>query len=217
MSQKAIKTVAIVLLVVALTAAAATISFYVQQRRVDAAEAQIQTAAAQKSELLDKIATLESQAALNAARDAANAPAQAETATATTPDATPQKAPVKTITKYGYFTSGKMSNGIVTFKVDYADFLTGDKAAAAATAAGEESPPPNDYYISNTSSKLRTFKVAKSAKFKVAGTTPDETVTLSRGEFLDAIINNTDGATDAGYWIKIKGDTITSAEEQWTP
>ena len=101
--------------------------------------------------------------------------------------------------------------------LDFAQFMTGDAAAKAAAAAGDESPPPNDYYISNTNPKLRTFPVDKQAKFVIASSDPNDTTTLSAGEFQDAIANNTDGAADAVYWFVISNGTVTGGEQQWLP
>lgn len=109
------------------------------------------------------------------------------------------------------------SDGAITVKLDYAQFLTGDEAAQAAADAGEESPPPNDYFLVNESEKLRTFTVDDDASFVIALDTPEDTRELNAGEFFDAFVNDTDQVIDAAYWVTISDGKLTAAEEQWLP
>lgn len=222
MKQKSVRTVAMVLLVVACTAAAATVSFYAQQRRVIAAEAGLRRAAAKQAELSAEIAALKAQLAEQSTSATAPAePADSGDATSAEPEPAESEqseapAAAETVKQFVFIDSVKRSGSTITIKLDYADFLTGKAAAKAAKAAGDE-PPPNDYYISNTSTKLRTLTVSPSAKFTIAFFSPDETEILSADEFYDIISNNTDGAADAGYWFWIEGDTVAKGEELWTP
>jgi hypothetical protein len=224
MKQKSVQTIAMVLLVVACAAAAATVSFYAQQRRVLTAEAGLRRAAAKQAELGAEIEQLKARLAEQATSTTTptepvesgdTAPAEPEPAESEQSEAPSAAKPVK---QFAFIDSAKRSGSTITFKLDYADFLTGKAAAKAAKAAGDESPPPNDYYISNSSTKLRTLTVSPSAKFTIAYFSPEETEVLSADEFYDIVRKNTDGAADAGYWFWIEdGDTVTKGEELWTP
>jgi len=220
MSNKTVRTVVTVLLVVAAVAAAAGLSYYLQQRRVASLEAEIAAKQTELSKLAAKIDTINSRLQSEAASSAAPAdqPGTAGDTGTDGDEGTQASKPEPTTSRQCAFVKKATDkNGKMSLVLDFAQFLTGDAAADAAAAAGDESPPPNDYYIANTNPKLRTFPVAKSAKFEIAFGDPTDTATLSAGEFYDAIVNNTDGAADAVYWFVITNGTITSGEEQWTP
>ena len=220
MSDRTKSIVTVVMIVVLAAIVASGLTYYLQQRRIEQLTAEV---AAKQAEL----------GALAAQVDAINASLQSQTATGTvdrdgaatdasTDDeaADVQAAPKPEPTTSRQFALVKKAtdkNGKVSLVLDFAQFLSGDAAADAAAAAGDESPPPNDYYISNGNPKLRTFPVAKKAKFVVAYSDPNDTATLSASEFQDAIADNTDGAADAVYWFVITNGTVTGGEQQWLP
>lgn len=219
MSQKSVRIIALVLLAIAVVAAAAGLSYYLQQRRVVALEAEL---AAKKAELVDlagEIDAINARLESQAASEAAQAPdAESPGDDTAAEEAKPAEKPEATTTRQCSFVKkATYKTGKVSLVLDFTQFLTGSAAEDAATAAGDESPPPNDYYISNTNPKLRTFPVAKGAKFVVAYGDPTDTATLSAKEFYTAIKNNTEGAADAVYWFVITNGKVVSGEEQWLP
>jgi len=214
-SYKAIRIVAVGLLVVVGIAGAATVSYFVQQRRVEQLTAQLATRSTQLETLAEKVSDLESQLASQGATPAGGEGADPDTQAAGEP-LQPRPEPT-TLRQFAFVRKATDRDGKLSLVVDFAQFLTGTAAAEAAAAAGDESPPPNDYYISNANLKLRTFGVAKGTKFVVVGGDPNDTDSLTSDEFYDAIADNTDGAKDAPYWFTITNGVITAGEEQWTP
>jgi len=214
-SQKAIRMIAIGLLVVAGIAGAASISYFLQQRRVEQLSAQLAVRNAQLETLAEKVSTLESELASPGAAPAGDVSADPDAQSAAEP-LQPKPEPT-TLRQFAFVRKATDREGKLSLVVDFAQFLTGTAAAEAAATAGDESPPPNDYYISNANPKLRTFGVAKGTKFVVVGEDPNDTDSLSTDEFYDAIDGNTDGAKDAPYWFTITNGVITAGEEQWTP
>lgn len=111
-----------------------------------------------------------------------------------------------------------------TIVLDYAEYLTGTKAAAAAKAHGDESPPPNDYYIVNDNAKLRTFKIAPDAEVRLvtsADGTSDPagyTTTVERwAGYFAAGGDETAAIRSAGYWVVIDDGVVTAVREQFAP
>jgi cell division protein FtsB len=216
MSEKTVRTVAIVMLVLVAVGAAAGITYYLQQRRVDQLSAQVRAKQAELVTLAAQIDRINARLQALSATDTATS--DETTATEQPQEQTePAEKPEPTTTRQSAFVrKATDKNGKMSLVLDFAQFLTGDAAAEAAEAAGDE-PPPNDYYIMNSSLKLRTFPVDKKAKFVVAYGDPNDTATLSAGEFYDAIVNNTDGAADALYWFVIANGRVTGGEQQWLP
>lgn len=220
MSGKSVSVTTTILIVIAAVALASGATYFVQQRRVDALQAAVDKAVAD-SDRRDQVAealvervnqlTAEASASAQATLEASAA------ATAPAKDDPAAKPDPKSVRQFAFVANATESGGAIRLSLDYAEFLTGDAAAAAAAAAGGESPPPNDFYIENDNPKLRVLPVSAAAKFTIALGGPDETASLSAGQFLDAIINNTDGAADAPYWFTIKAGVVTGGEEQWTP
>lgn len=108
--------------------------------------------------------------------------------------------------------------------VDYIQILTGKAAADAATAAGEESPPPNDYFILNSSTKLRTFALPKTASVTVlgwGGTDATAKKKISVGQFMDIMPGGTNPQgewVDGRYYVTVKaGTTVTKIEQIFFP
>ncbi len=217
MSPHAIKVTAITLLVVAAIGAAAGISYFVQQRRIDQLQSVLLR---QRSEMSTQQLKAEALAAqVEQLTGASGAPATEEPGTpgaSVDPEAESIPQP-EAAEQFAFVTKATQSGGKVKLSLDYAQFLTGDAAATAAADAGGESPPPNDYYILNTNTKVRLLPVAAGAKFTVALSSPDDTKELSAAQFRDVIANNTDGAADAPYWFTIKSGVVTGGHEQWTP
>jgi hypothetical protein len=108
--------------------------------------------------------------------------------------------------------------------VDYVQILTGQAAADAATAAGEESPPPNDYFIVNSSHKLRTFSLPKTATVTVlgwGGTDATAKTKIAVGQFMDIMPGGVDPQGDYStpyYYVTVKaGTTVTKVEMIFFP
>jgi len=220
MSDKTVRIVVISLVVVACTMGAATISYFLQQRRVIAMQQALVESSAAQQDLEAELSATKAKLA-----DAMKSQPAPQPATDTDPnqppstpsDETPESAP-KPTTQFAFVTKAFSKDSTTWLSLDYAEFLTDPKKIeAAAKAAGDEYPPPNDYYISNTNQKLREFPVAKGAKFTIAYSAPDDTATMSSAEFQDAVAANTDQIADAGYWFTIENGKITKAVEQWTP
>ena len=219
MSDKTKRAVAIGLLVLVAVAAAAGVTYYLQQRRIEQLTAEVKANRAEFAALTARADRLA--AALQSQTESTTTPADtggsAEGAASEAGDSEAPKPEPTTSRQFAFVRKATDKNGKVSLVLDFAQFLTGDAAAKAASAAGDESPPPNDYYISNTNPRLRTFPVDKKAKFVIASSDPNDTTTLSASEFQDAIANNTDGAADAVYWFVITNGTVAGGEQQWLP
>jgi len=107
---------------------------------------------------------------------------------------------------------------------DYVQILTGKAAADAASAAGEESPPPNDYFIANTSAKLRTFSLPKTASITMLGWAGADSTAkhkISVGQFMDVMpggVNPQEEYTDALYYLTVvKGTSVSKVEMIFFP
>jgi hypothetical protein len=142
----------------------------------------------------------------------------------TTPTVTPTATP-KTVRETALVTkiTWSASKGY-RITVDYIQILTGKAAADAATAAGEESPPPNDYFVLNSSKKLRTFALPKTASITVlgwAGADATAKKKLSVGQFMDVMPGGTNPQDDwasGRYHVTVKnGTTVTKIEQIFFP
>lgn len=175
--------------------------------------------AASQARVVDLEARL---AELEGSAQATSAPAGSTAPTATTPPASSEEPapsePGKPTREFAFVKDINESAGKYSWVLDYAQWLTGAKAAAAAAANGDESPPPNDYYVLNESAKLRTFPVSPSAKVTVYFGNPTDKAVFSLGQYYDVWMNNTDGnGPNTGFWVTIQDGKVTAAEEQWTP
>ena len=105
---------------------------------------------------------------------AASAPVTVESASAAPERALPERKPGRTPddrslrdgTHEAHIVDVDAVGGRIT--VDVVQLLTGAEAARAAAEVGaEEVPPMNDYFVSNTSSRLRTLRLAPGAPITV--------------------------------------------------
>lgn len=198
------------------------IAYAVQQQRIETAEQRLERLTqlvekreAERTEALAKIAELEQSAPATSVPSEAEPPADPPS---TDSPATPL--PSSQFTFVEKLTSGKPG----TIVLDYAEYLTGKKAADAAKARGDESPPPNDYYIVNDNTKLRTFKISPDAKVRLVsnpdGTSDpagyEATVEQWAGHFAAPSDENA-AIRAAGYWVVLKGDTVVAVREQFVP
>jgi len=217
------KVVAIALLVVVAITAAATVTAFVQSRRVAALSAQLVDARADQAKLATQLKTAMSEIdRLRASRDAtAVADPAVEDGEPAEDPATPAASERESSTtqkKFAYVGKAFTRDSSVWLALDYAEFLTDpDAIKAAATKTGDEYPPPNDYYIYNPNPKLREFRVADDATITIMLYGPEDTEKLTPEEFLDAYADNRDQVADAGYWVTIEDGEITRLVEQWTP
>lgn len=121
-----------------------------------------------------------------------------------------------------YISSIVDKNGGTYLTVDYAEFLTGQKAADAAAAAGEESPPPNDFFISNKNTKLREFPAKTSMTVTLTSTengVQPVGYTVPFGDFQNYFTGAKPGPElkRQPFWITIENGTITEIAEQYLP
>jgi len=194
---------------------ATALAFFAQQRRIEQLTAQMSSQSAQLETLTEKY---DAQAAQAETQDATATPTSNTTPDAGASAGTAQPKPEPTTSRqFAFVRKATQKGDKLSLVVDFAQYLTGSAAEKAAGEAGDETPPPNDYYISNANPKLRTFGVAKDARFVMAGADPVDTETLTADEFYKAIKHNTDGAKDSPYWFTITNGVITAGEEQWTP
>ena len=131
------------------------------------------------------------------------------------------EAPDATSREFAFVREIRFEDGAALVIVDYAQFLTGDKAAAAAAAAGDESPPPNDYYILNENPQLRTFTMSSDTEVTLV-TTVDGLIgdpyTVTADEWAAMIVaNDPPNITAVPYWISISGGALLVVEEQYIP
>jgi len=126
------------------------------------------------------------------------------------PTVVPTFAFVKSVTKVG---------GKVLLRVDPALFLTGISAEVAASDDGTEA---YDFYIRNSDHKLVTFTLGAGAKIWVVSNKNGQ---LSKSEVaietLELIAKGKKPAggysPSFGWWLTVKGDTVTGLFQQYTP
>lgn len=217
MSPKIARVTALTLLVVALIAAAIGTTYALQERRMN--ELRIERDSLLTANRQQEKANQDLAERLNQL----TAQAPGVKTTQTVPTAAPpvdaeqssdQPGPVR---QFAFVSKATENGGVVKLSLNYAQFLTGDAAAKAAQDAGGESPPPNDFYIVDTDSKVRALPVSPKAKFTIVSGGPDETTVLSTRQFVEALAENTEGASDAPYWFTIDANVVTGGEQQWTP
>jgi hypothetical protein len=127
---------------------------------------------------------------------------------------------VTTVTNACLFTNVLWNpSGTHRVTVDYVQILTGKAAADAATAAGQESPPPNDYFIVNSSKKLRTFLLPKTADITILVGTGKHKVSA---QYFTAIMPGAakpqDEYAEGYYYVTVKaGTTVTKVEQIYLP
>ena len=108
-------------------------------------------------------------------------------------------------------------------RVDPALFLSGLTAQRAAVEDGAIGPGeavPNDYYTRDDSHRLLTFRVAPRAHVTVMTRGPKAT-SITVPELARALAGKKTPhplwEPQAGYWVRVAGDTVRGLDQQYTP
>jgi hypothetical protein len=136
---------------------------------------------------------------------------------------TPPFGPPREIVLYAHAKSLVRRGGHWELRVDPAEFLSGLTAQRAAVEDGAIGPGeavPNDYYTRDESHRLVTFLVAPRAHVTVMTRGPKATPITVR-ELARALAGKETRhrlfEPQAGYWIRIAGDTVRGMDQQYTP
>jgi hypothetical protein len=110
---------------------------------------------------------------------------------------------------YGHISSIRRTNGHFVLRFDPAFLLTGMAASRAALEDTGSADVPNDNYTVDESHRLLVFPVPASAKVTVIrrGTCSTATTVARLARSIPA----------AGFWIKIRNDTVQSIDQQYHP
>ena len=157
-----------------------------------------------------KLAVLFSLAALAAAAFTAAAPGSSPRGGAACTFATlPRAAAAGEQSLYGHISSIRRTNGHYVLRFDPALLLTGMTASRAALEDTGSSDVPNDNYTLDESHRLLVFPLPASAKVTVIrhGTCSTATTVARLARSIPA----------AGFWIKIRNDTVRSIDQQYHP
>ena len=136
---------------------------------------------------------------------------------------TPPLGPPKEIVLYGHAKSLVRRAGHWELRVDPAMFLSGLTAHRAAVDDGAIAPGdavPNDYYTRDESHKLLSFRVAPHARITVMAPGLHSTA-ITVPELSRVLAGKRTGhrlfEPEAGYWIRVGGDTVREMDQQYTP
>jgi hypothetical protein len=136
---------------------------------------------------------------------------------------TPPFGPPREIVLYGHAKSLTHRGGHWELRVDPAEFLSGLAATRAAVEDGAIAPGeavPNDFYTRDESHRLLTFRVAPRAHVTVMIRGPKATpITVAE---LSRVLAGKKTAhrlfePQAGFWIRVAGDTVRGMDQQYTP
>lgn len=135
----------------------------------------------------------------------------------------PPFGPPREIVLYAHAKSLVRRGGHWELRVDPAQFLSGLTAQRAAVDDGAIAPGeavPNDYYTRDESHRLLTFRVAPRAHVTVLTRGPKATP-ITVPELARALagkkIRQRLFEPQAGYWIRVAGDTVRALDQQYTP
>ena len=136
---------------------------------------------------------------------------------------TPPLGPPREIALYAHAKSLTRKGGHWELRVDPAQFLSGLAAQRAAVEDGAISPGeavPNDFYTRDESHRLLTFRVAPGAHVTVMTRGPKATP-ITVAELARAVAGKKTPhrlwEPQAGYWIRVAGDTVRGMDQQYTP
>ena len=113
---------------------------------------------------------------------------------------------------FGYVTP--LDGAQVSF--DLACWFTGRAAADAATEDGDESPPPNDYHIRNTSDRLRTLTVERSAEVFWLPE-PGDPASILHVTYDEWRAEQPARSYRPGVWLTVGDGQVLTLEEQYQP
>jgi hypothetical protein len=121
----------------------------------------------------------------------------------------PRAAPAGEFTLFGHIKSLKRKGAGFELRFDPATWLTGVTAARAALEDTGSSDVPNDYYIRDSDHRLLTYKVLATTPVTILArgtcTTRTTPAKLARS------------VPPAGFWIRVRGDTVRSLDQQYQP
>ena len=136
---------------------------------------------------------------------------------------TPPLGPPREMVFYGHAKSLARRSGHWELRVDPALFLSGLAAQHAAVEDGAIAPGeavPNDYYTRDDSHRLLTFRVAPRARVTVMTAGPKATA-IPVPELARALAGKRTPhrlwEPQAGYWIRVAGDTVRGMDQQYMP
>jgi hypothetical protein len=137
-------------------------------------------------------------------------------------------APPAVIVQYGHVRTLVRAGARYRLGFDPALWLSGETANRAAVEDGvipKGETVPNDYYVRDESKKLLTYVAPPTARVSVitlGGTGGLHWTRIAVSE-LAAIVKgrNPKGrklyGSQLGYWIRVRGDTVTSLDQQYQP
>jgi hypothetical protein len=125
---------------------------------------------------------------------------------------------------FGYIQSAQLTAQPRVIVFDLAYLLSGDEANQAAADRGMEMPVPNDYFIVNDNPRLRQLPAAPGLRILLLDwTNCCETMFRADPQLFQESFDqkkypagNYKG-TFSGYWLTVKGGTVTKVEEQYFP
>jgi hypothetical protein len=154
-------------------------------------------------------------------RDASASSAAAASASPFLPR--PPFGPPRETVFYGHAKSLARRTGHWELRVDPAFFLSGLTAQRAAVEDGAIAPGeavPNDFYTRDDSHRLLTFRVAPRAHVTVMVGGPNATA-ITVAELARALAGKQTPhrlwEPQAGYWVRVAGDTVRGMDQQYTP
>ena len=135
----------------------------------------------------------------------------------------PPLGPPREIVLYAHAKTLVRRQGHWELRVDPALFLSGLAAQRAAVEDGAIAPGeavPNDFYTRDESHRLLTFRVAPGAHVTVMTRGPKATP-ISVAELARALAGKPTPhrlfEPQAGFWIRVAGDTVRGIDQQYTP
>jgi hypothetical protein len=131
--------------------------------------------------------------------------------------------PPREIVLYAHVKSLQRRGGHWELRVDPAQFLSGLTAQRAAVEDGAIAPGeavPNDFYTRDESHRLLTFRVLPRAHVTVMTRGPKATP-ITVAELARALAGRITPhrlwEPQAGYWVRVAGDTVRALDQQYTP
>jgi hypothetical protein len=121
----------------------------------------------------------------------------------------PRAAPAGEFTLFGHIKSLKRKGARFELRFDPASWLTGVTAARASLEDTGSSDVPNDYYIREEGHRLLTYKVP--------ATTPVSVLTRGTCTTRTTAARLAKSLPPAGFWIRVRIDTVRSLDQQYQP
>jgi hypothetical protein len=113
------------------------------------------------------------------------------------------------ITYFGHIAALKRKGTRFELRFDPALWLTGITAARASLADTGSADVPNDYFIRDPDHRLLTFLVPR--------TTPVTVLTRGTCTTRSSVAALARSATRAGFWIRVRNDTVRTLDQQYQP